>query len=147
MPFNVMLDLEFSVDRRVLFFTAAVSTTAGILFGLFPALGASRVDIVSNLNDDRGMGRAGFRLLLFSAVCRQTDRQSQARANSHACDQEVPPTDADRLLLTHAIFLINTPPDPPASTQRAHHLSVLVLRARRCRSARLEGFIEWSGSL
>lgn len=61
LPFNVALDLDFAIDRRVLLFTAGVSMLAGILFGLFPALGATRVDLFSTLKDDRGAGRFGFR--------------------------------------------------------------------------------------
>jgi predicted permease len=61
LPFNVALDLDFAIDKRVLFFTAAVSMLAGILFGLFPALGATRVDLFSTLKDDRGAGRVGVR--------------------------------------------------------------------------------------
>ncbi len=61
MPFNVAIDLDFAVDQRVLLFTALVSMLSGILFGLFPALGATRVDLFSTLKDDRGAGRFGFK--------------------------------------------------------------------------------------
>jgi predicted permease len=61
MPFNVAIDLDFAIDKRVLLYTAAVAMLSGILFGLFPALGATRVDLNSTLKDDRGAGRFGFR--------------------------------------------------------------------------------------
>ncbi len=41
--------LELHVDTRVLAFTAAVSLISGILFGLAPALRATRVDLLSSL--------------------------------------------------------------------------------------------------
>jgi len=61
MPFNVIVDLDFAIDQRVLLFTASISMLAGILFGLFPALGATRVDLFSTLKDDQGESRFGFR--------------------------------------------------------------------------------------
>ena len=61
MPFNVVLNLDFAIDRRVLLFTGGISMLSGILFGLFPARGATRVDLISTLKDDRGAGRFGFR--------------------------------------------------------------------------------------
>jgi putative ABC transport system permease protein len=56
-----------SVDWRVLGFTLAVSLLTGILFGLFPALSASRTDLNSSLKE--GSNRAGIGL-----------RQGKARA-------------------------------------------------------------------
>jgi putative ABC transport system permease protein len=47
--------VEFSIDWRVLVFTAAVSIGAGLLFGLVPALRAARLDLNTVLN---GTGRA-----------------------------------------------------------------------------------------
>ena len=44
LPFNVSLDLDFSIDRRVLAFAVVVSGLTGVAFGLFPALGATKVD-------------------------------------------------------------------------------------------------------
>ncbi|MGA2135222.1 MAG: ABC transporter permease [Bryobacteraceae bacterium] len=46
-----------SLDWRVLLFAAAVSLITGLLFGLIPALDASRVDLTTALN--RGDGRSG----------------------------------------------------------------------------------------
>ena len=43
---------DLSLDFRVLTFTFAATLLTGILFGLFPALRASRPDLVSRLKDD-----------------------------------------------------------------------------------------------
>ena len=50
-----------SMDWRVLAFTLAVSLFTGILFGLFPALGASRPDLNSTLKDSSNRSGTGFR--------------------------------------------------------------------------------------
>jgi putative ABC transport system permease protein len=49
------------VDWRVLAFTLAVSLITGILFGLFPALTASRTDPNSALKESSGRSGTGFR--------------------------------------------------------------------------------------
>jgi predicted permease len=49
------------VDWRVLGFTLAVSLFTGILFGLFPALGASRTDPISALKESGNRTGTGFR--------------------------------------------------------------------------------------
>ena len=82
---NVMLAFDFSgafgigltvnelaLDRNVLLFSAAVSGATGILFGIAPALRASRHDLVPALKEaDRGAGgalpRFGVRNLLVVA--------------------------------------------------------------------------------
>jgi putative ABC transport system permease protein len=48
------------VDWRVLAFTLAISLTTGILFGLFPALTASRTDLTSVMNAGGNRSGAGF---------------------------------------------------------------------------------------
>ena len=50
-----------NVDWRVLAFTLAVSLLTGILFGLFPALTASRTDLNSALNESSSRSGTGFR--------------------------------------------------------------------------------------
>ena len=55
------LTLDNRLDMRVLGFTLAISVVTGILFGLAPALVASRPDLVSALRDEAtvfGKGRA-----------------------------------------------------------------------------------------
>jgi predicted permease len=49
---------DLKLDLRVLGFTAAVTALTGILFGLAPALRATKVDLISALKD--GAGQKGF---------------------------------------------------------------------------------------
>ena len=49
------------IDWRVLTFTLAVSLFTGILFGLFPAMSASRLDLNSALKDTSNRSGTGFR--------------------------------------------------------------------------------------
>jgi predicted permease len=49
------------IDLRVLGFTLGVSLLTGILFGLFPALSASRSDLNSTLKESSSRSGAGFR--------------------------------------------------------------------------------------
>ncbi len=49
------------IDWRVLCFTIAVSLFTGILFGLFPAMSASRLDLNSALKDTSNRSGTGFR--------------------------------------------------------------------------------------
>ncbi len=49
---------ELKIDLRALGFTAAVTALTGILFGLAPALRATRVDLISSLKD--GAGQTGY---------------------------------------------------------------------------------------
>jgi predicted permease len=56
--------LSVQPDARVFAFTAGISIASGILFGLAPALRASRMDIYSALRQTAGMsGRSGQRFL------------------------------------------------------------------------------------
>ena len=78
LPIQVPFALDFTPDLRVLAFTAALAVATGILFGLVPALMATRTDLVSALKRAQmGVGvfrRFGLRNLLvglqvtFSAV-------------------------------------------------------------------------------
>ncbi|HEY7474516.1 MAG TPA: ABC transporter permease, partial [Vicinamibacterales bacterium] len=59
------LTLDFSIDARVLLFSLGLSILTGIVFGLVPALGASRPGLVPALKDDvpiAGDGPRWFRL-------------------------------------------------------------------------------------
>jgi putative ABC transport system permease protein len=50
-----------NIDWRVLAFTIAVSLFSGILFGLFPTIGASRPDLNSTLKESSNRSGTGFR--------------------------------------------------------------------------------------
>jgi putative ABC transport system permease protein len=50
-----------SLDWRVLVFTLAISLFTGIVFGLFPALSASRADLNSTLKESSNRSGTGFR--------------------------------------------------------------------------------------
>jgi predicted permease len=49
------------IDWRVLGFTLAISFLTGVLFGLFPALSASRTDLNSSLKESSNRSGTGFR--------------------------------------------------------------------------------------
>lgn len=51
-PFPVEISLDVSPDGRVLGFTLGVSLLAGALFGMFPALQASRAPVAPTLRDE-----------------------------------------------------------------------------------------------
>jgi predicted permease len=52
-------DLDFGLDWRVFAFTLAVATITGILFGVVPALHASRPDVIAGVKDPHAFGRRG----------------------------------------------------------------------------------------
>ncbi len=57
--------LQFSVDTRVLGFTAVIAVLTGIMFGILPALRSTRVSLSSTMKggqQDDAPGRAHFRL-------------------------------------------------------------------------------------
>ncbi len=60
LPFPIPLHFDFGVDLDVLLFSVVVSLAAGLLFGLAPAIQATKLDLVSTLRDESaGAGRAG----------------------------------------------------------------------------------------
>ena len=57
-PFPVSVALKLDLDWRVLSFTLAVGVLSGVLFGLLPALQASKPDVVDALKDTDRTGGA-----------------------------------------------------------------------------------------
>lgn len=53
-PVPIPLEIDLGIDWRVLGFTFAVALLTGVLFGLAPALAASRPDLVASLKDEAG---------------------------------------------------------------------------------------------
>jgi predicted permease len=69
LPFPID-DTGLALDMRVLWFTLAVSTATGLLFGLVPALQASRTNVVGTIKEGSlpgGEGRAWLRQSLVAA--------------------------------------------------------------------------------
>ena len=56
LPLNVPLAIDISVDYRVFIFTFLLSVTTGVLFGLLPALQATRADLVPSLKEEVSFG-------------------------------------------------------------------------------------------
>ncbi|NKB86785.1 MAG: FtsX-like permease family protein [Acidobacteria bacterium] len=60
LPFPIPLTFDFSIDLTVLGFSVLISLVAGLLFGIAPALQATKPDLVNTLRDESaGAGRAG----------------------------------------------------------------------------------------
>ncbi len=60
--------LDTTVDAGILAFTAGASIVAGLLFGLIPALQASRTDLSSAMKEKTRVGRGFMRLSLSAAL-------------------------------------------------------------------------------
>lgn len=76
LPFPIPVDLTVTLDHRVVLFSAALAVFTGIVFGLAPAVRATRTDLTSVLKGGRAQGtvlrRFGFRNILVVtqvAVC------------------------------------------------------------------------------
>lgn len=61
-PVPIPLEINLPVDWRVLGFLAGLSLLTGIIFGLVPALAASRPEVVGALKDESGGGTGRGRL-------------------------------------------------------------------------------------
>jgi predicted permease len=60
LPLPIPVDLDLSLDTTVLGYSLVISLAAGLLFGLAPALQATRPDVAATLKDETpGGGRAG----------------------------------------------------------------------------------------
>ena len=57
LPMDVPLAFDVTLDLRALWFTLAVSLASGLVFGLLPALGTSRPDLVPALKGGESGGR------------------------------------------------------------------------------------------
>ncbi len=58
-PVDVPLAIDLHIDHRVLLFTCVISLVTGVLFGLLPALQATKTDLVSALKDESSL--SGYR--------------------------------------------------------------------------------------
>ena len=67
-PYSLPAEVDVKMDGRVLLFALAISVLTGILFGLAPALGATKTDLVTSLKEGGGgtgggtIGRTRHRL-------------------------------------------------------------------------------------
>ncbi len=61
LPGGVRLALDLHLDWRVVLYTIAFATITGILFGLAPALHASKADVSTVLKDDSGLFTGFYR--------------------------------------------------------------------------------------
>lgn len=71
LPLPIPLDLSAKLDWRALLFTAVLSVMTGLVFGLLPALRASRINIAGTMKKDAaqlaGLRRFGLRNILVVA--------------------------------------------------------------------------------
>lgn len=61
LPLDVPISPGFELNRPVLLFTVAVAISVGVLFGLIPALEASRPDLIPGLTSDPATETGGIR--------------------------------------------------------------------------------------
>ncbi len=72
LPMDFPVDFDLTLDRNVLLFSAALSVLTGILFGLAPALQASRPDTVTSLKGEASREPGGKHRLVRTLVVLQT---------------------------------------------------------------------------
>jgi putative ABC transport system permease protein len=67
-PFSLPREADISIDARVLFFTLALAVLTGIVFGLAPALQATRPDLAGCMKEGGRGGSSGGRHKVRSAL-------------------------------------------------------------------------------
>ena len=72
LPIDVPIDFDLTLDRNVLLFAVGISVATGILFGLAPALQASRPDTVTSLKGEASREPGGKHRLVRTLVVVQT---------------------------------------------------------------------------
>jgi len=72
LPIDVAVDFDLSIDRTVLLFTVGLSLLTGVLFGLAPALQASKPETVSALKGEFSLEPGGKNRLISTLVVVQT---------------------------------------------------------------------------
>jgi predicted permease len=72
LPIDFPVDFDLSVDRTVLMFTLGLSVFTGVLFGLAPALQASKPETVSALKGEFSLEPGGKNRLIGTLVVAQT---------------------------------------------------------------------------
>jgi predicted permease len=72
LPIDIAVDFDLSIDRTVLLFTLGLSVATGILFGLAPALQASKPETVSALKGEFSLEPGGKNRLISTLVVVQT---------------------------------------------------------------------------
>jgi predicted permease len=70
-PVPIPVALDFHIDYRVLFFSLGITLAAGLLFGLAPALQATRSDLASVLRNSANLAKGGRWRLRGSMVSAQ----------------------------------------------------------------------------
>jgi macrolide transport system ATP-binding/permease protein len=67
-PTSIPFELDFRLDHRVLLYTTVISLLSGLIFGLVPALQASKADLVTPLRGEAGATTSKRRSFLRSSL-------------------------------------------------------------------------------
>jgi predicted permease len=68
LPIPLPLNLDVGLDARVLIFVIAASVIAGILFGLLPAIQATRPDVIETIKNENAGAKPGRRFTMRSGL-------------------------------------------------------------------------------
>ena len=90
LPLPMVFAPTFSVDARVMVFGIVLSMVTGVAFGLWPALGSTRRDVITSLKD-AGDGRsravgAPLQSVARSSSCRSRSRWPFSPAEACCCE-------------------------------------------------------------